>query len=798
MLFSYNWIKEYCPDIPPPEIVRDRLTMTGTEVESMTGSSNELKGVVIAEVLSSTKHPNADKLGVCEVNTGKETLSIVCGATNMKPGDRVALAMHGAVLPNGLKIKRSKIRGVESNGMMCSEKELGLKETSDGIMILPKDAPLGADVAPALCLGDVTFEAAITPNRADLLSIRGIAREIAAITGAGFADKRADVEETGGPVNDRVKAGLEFNAGCRRYSVRVIEGVNVAPSPDFIVKRLVAHGLRPINNVVDITNYVLLETGQPLHAFDLDRLEGKTINIRRSKKGESIETLDNKRRPLETGTLVIADGKGPVAIAGVMGGKGTEVLGSTKNIMIESAFFDAGEVRRSSKASGLSTDSSYRFERGVDINGVPHALDMATALMRKYAGGTIAKGVIDIYPELLKPEPITFRVRKASELLGVNLNDDEVMEGFRRLGMDITESVRGSVVTIAPPSFRKDINTETDLVEEAARLFGYDKIPATVPFATLKRAKKGRFDDVRTRINHVLVTAGFYEAINYCFVPDDLFTLTGEAARGVRIRNPLSEEQSVMRGSIVPSLLSNLKANLARQNEEVRLFEVGPVFSDRSESWKVAGLIYGRRYGTPWNTPKDESDFFDIKGVVESVIGASDNGLSNAKFEKLDVKDYNIILHPARSASTYMNGKLVGVLGEVHPDCLERFDLPRPAYVFELDMEALSCPGNEPRKYQRVERFPTSQRDVAFMVSENMQYGEILNAIEQLDEKLVEKVELFDVYCGQSVPKGKVSMAIRITYRSPERTLRQAEVDELHSRVAGVLATGFGAKIRVG
>ncbi len=796
MLFSYNWLKEYIDKLPAAREVADRLTMSGTEVESVAETGREIKGVVTAEVLSCGKHPNADKLQLCEVRTDKESYQIVCGARNMKPGHKVALALSGAELPGGVKIKKSKIRGVESEGMICSEVELGLKDTSEGIMILPQDAPLGLDLKSYLALNDFMMEVSITPNRADLLSIKGLAREISAVTGTIFKDRTFHVDEEESPVESHVSIRIEPGAPCGRYSARVIEGVAIGPSPEAIKRRLEAHGIRSINNAVDITNYVLLETGQPMHAFDLDKISGKSIVARLAKNGEKLETLDNKTRTLDSSMLVIADAKEPVALAGVMGGRGTEVSDTTKTVLLESAWFDPGTVRRTSRKAGLSTDSSYRFERGVDVEGVTIALDMAAYLINKYAGGRTAKGVIDLYPGKPGPRIIEFRIKRAQDLLGISLKEAEVTEIFKRLGIVLKGSSAG-VLTAVPPSYRGDLLEETDLVEEVARLFGYDKMPTTLPAAKLTPGEAARHTGIKRKIKEVLTNSGFLEVINYSFISYDLFSLTGpKDKKGVTLLNPLSEDQIVMRDSLIPTLLENLRRNLLRKNEEVKIFEFAPVFIPEgklpNEKWKVSGLLYGLRWEEAWNYPKVSVDFYDVKGVIENLFEVlCVNG--PIEFKPVVKED---IFHPGKSAVVYAADKGIGVLGEVHPDLKIKFDLKRPAYLFELDIDAILDVSGGYRRYSPLPKFPESIRDIAFIIDENIPYQEIINSINGLETKLIETFELFDVYYGGIVPPGKRSMALRITYRSMERTLTNEEVDEIHSKAARAISEKFKAEIR--
>ncbi|MFQ5737075.1 MAG: phenylalanine--tRNA ligase subunit beta [Thermodesulfobacteriota bacterium] len=805
MLFSYNWLKEYVEELPSVAELAQRLTMTGTEVETVTEPGAGISGVVTAEVASCEPHPNADRLQLCRVRTDKDEFSIVCGAKNMVPGDRVALALIGALLPGGFRIKRSKIRGVVSEGMMCSEVELGLADESAGIMILPKETPLGLDIREALGLNDAMMEVGITPNRADLLSVRGLAREIGAVTGSAVKVKHATVAEGSSPVQDHVSVSIEQGCPCRRYAARVIKGVKVGPSPESVRRRLEAHGIRSINNVVDATNYVLLELGQPLHAFDLDRLGGARIDVRCAAEGEKITTIDGKERALDTSMLVIADADGPVALAGVMGGKHSEVGETTTDVLLESAWFEPSSVRRTSRKAALSSDSSYRFERGVDINGVTGALDAAAAMIKELAGGDVARGMIDIYPEELKTSAVKLRMGRTSELLGVKVAVEQAEAIMVSLGMAVDEAGEGTLA-ITPPSYRFDIKEETDLVEEVARLFGYDSIPTTMPVARITAGEPGARTRIRRKVSGVLTGEGFYEAVNYSFVSRDIFGLTGAPDRpGVTILNPLTEEQVVMRDTLLPSLLDTLRRNIVRKNEDLRIFEFAPAFVPvpgeklPAESWKLAGLMYGRRWGRggrSWSYPKEQLDFFDVKGIVEKLFASV--GAEGPLAVEAPGPSQAGVFHPGKSAVVSIGSSQAGVFGEVHPDFAARFELKRPAFAFELDVEALSAMLGRQRAYTPVPRFPESTRDMAFIIDENVPYMKIINSIELLNTKLVERVELFDVYYGGSIPEGMRSIALRIVYRSKDRTLTHQEVDDAHSSVAAELKKRFDVEIRGG
>jgi len=803
MLFSYNWLKEYIDGLPPAHELGDLLTMSGTEVETITEPGREISGVVTAQVLSCEPHPNADRLQLCRVNSGGEELSIVCGARNMKPGDKVALALVGAVLPGDFKIKKSKIRGVESFGMMCSEVELGLAEESAGIMILPEDTPLGVDVRGPLGLNDAMMEVGITPNRPDQLSVRGLAREISAVTGLPLKARPAQVAEGTTPVDSLASVFVEEGSACKRYTARVVENVKVAPSPDWLAQRLEGHGIRPINNVVDVTNYVLLQLGQPMHAFDLSKLEGREVTARNAAPGEEIVTIDGKRRELDEEMLVIADAKGPVALAGVMGGKDTEVSGSTTTVLLESAWFAPSSVRRTSRKTVLSSESSYRFERGVDMEALPEALDVAAAMIKELAGGEIAAGVIDVYPEELTTSQIKLRVGRTSAMLGVTIDAAGAADMLVRLGMAVEEAGEGALL-VTPPSYRVDITGEIDLVEEVARMYGYSNIPTTMPVARITPGSPGIRTRLRRKVSSTLASEGFSEVMNYSFVSREMFAMTGEGGRdGVTIMNPLSEDQVVMRDSIVPSLLDTLRRNIFRKNEDVRIFEFAPVFKPvegeklPDERWTLSALMHGRRWGMDgrsWSYTKEQLDFFDMKGVVEKlfdVLGFSGD-LQAAPFEGGACATY----HPGRSASVSIGGKSAGFFGQLHPELAARFDVKTPVFAFELCADSLAGLYGRERVDTPLPRFPESTRDVAFIVDESVPYAEIINSIKLLNAKLIEKVELFDVYYGGNIPGGNRSVALRIVYRSSDRTLTHEEVDEAHDGVCSMLEKKFDVEIR--
>ena len=805
MKLSYNWLKEYIRALPSPDKLAERLTMAGLEVEGIEAPGKDIKGVVIAQILSVEKHPNADRLSFCKVKTDKGIHSIVCGARNMKAGDKVALALHGTTLPRGIKIEKTKIRGVESEGMMCSESELGLKDASEGIMILPQDLPVGKDFTEAMGLNDIILNINVTPNRPDCLSILGIAREVAAITRCKMHEVRWKRSEVGGkkqPQTSNLKppsVSIDESSLCRRYSARVVENIKVGPSPNWLKQRLESHGFRSINNVVDVTNYVMIEYGHPLHAFDSDLVDGKQIVVRMAHEHESIQTLDNITRKLTKDMLVICDKEKPIALAGVMGGKESEIQDTTKNIFLESAYFDPSCVRRTSKALGISTDSSYRFERGADIEGVTRALDRAAQMIVELAGGDMAKGMIDKYPRPYKPITIKVRLSRINKILGLNINKKEVEDCLKRLGIDFkpvrVQKGEGAVWNVIPPSFRVDILKEVDIIEEIARLYGYEKIPTILPLARLSTAKKTGVDMIREKVRDILTNNGFLEAINYSFVSPKVFEIAPEINNGLRLINPLTEEQSIMRRSLISSLLETMRYNVNHNNSDIKLFEIGRIFipkgKETEEREMVSGIISGLRYGEAWSVRRDAVDFYDIKGVVEQILTGL--GVANYTFTaKADI----LFLHPGKGGVFEVNGKPIGMTGEAHPDTLQSLDIKQPAYIFELDLQAIMTVMSSQKGYRPIPKYPMIIRDAAMIVNREIPFQELYDAVKGAGIKLLEKVDIFDVYYGENIPEGKLSIALRFVYRSSERTLTDNEVNNVHVIILDNLKNRFGVEIR--
>ena len=803
MIFLYSWLKDFVAldsDGVSAAELSERLTMCGVEVESISGATEKITGVTAAKILKIEKHPNADRLSLCEVTDGTDTVNVVCGASNMKEGDMVMLAHVGARLKGGFKIKKSKIRGEASFGMLCSEVELGIAEESEGIMILNDSPEPGTDINEYINLSETKIDIGITPNRPDLYSVVGIAREIAAITGAKLTGVDSSLDETGDPIADSLKVTVEETELCPRYSARVIKGLTVKESPDWLKRRLEGRDIRPINNVVDATNYVLIELGQPLHAFDHAKLAGGELIVRRAKKGETIETLDAKERKLTEGTLLICDAKGPQALAGIMGAKGSQVTESTTDIVLESAWFAPTEVRKRSRELGLATDSSFIFERGIDICSVTKALDRAASLIVELAGGEAAMGKIDIYEDTRKDHSVSFRVERAEELLGTKLKSEEAKAIFESLGMEVSSGAVPGEFFVTPPTYRGDIVEEIDLIEEVARIRGYDVIEPTLPVASFRLASKSDTFNLKKRIKETLVHIGLYEVINYTFVSTDSYECCGaDLEDAVKIVNPLSETQSVLRASLLPSLIENLKRNISQKQDELSIFEVAPVFStvsgEISESWWASGLIYGSAslHEQGWNTADDPVDIYDAKGAVESTLLSL-----GIDIENLDVEVANgPLFHPVRAGKFLINGKTLATFAEVNPQLSSEMGLKESAYLFEMDISQVAEISSNIKSFEPLSRFPESKRDIAFVVDVETQYLKIYNSIKALGRKVVEKVELFDVYYDKDFQKGKRSLGMRITYRAKDRTLTSDEIDKVHTNVIDELKNKFSAEIRV-
>jgi phenylalanyl-tRNA synthetase beta chain len=801
MIVTYNWLKEFVDFNLSPEELAHLLTMLGLEVEGMRTIGSGMDDIVVARVEEKAQHPNADKLSLCKVDNGREILSVVCGAQNFKAGDMVALAQVGAVLPGDFRIKKSKIRGEESCGMLCSERELGLSAESDGIMILDPQSPIGVPLFESLGLKDAIFEIGLTPNRADCLSVIGIAREIGAKLGTKVRYPGHGVPEEGPPVELSASVQVEDSAGCPRYTARFVSGCTIGPSPAWMVNRLTAVGMRSINNVVDITNYVLLEYGHPLHAFDFRLLAGGKIIVKRAGEGDTFTTLDGQERALCPEDLTICDGEKAVALAGIMGGQNSEINDATTDILIESACFDPTMVRRTSKRLGIHTESSHRFERGADVGNLTRALDRAAALMAQLAGGRVSTGILDIYPEPAAPRCITLRLERVNQLLGIDLSAAQAESILLNLEFDVTVAGDG-FFSVTVPTFRVDIEREIDLIEEIARLNGYENIPATMPRVRINAERPSRRRALELKVRDLLVNNGLSEIVNYSFInPSSIDkVLLGEddtRRNMVPILNPLTEEQSVMRTSLLPGLLEVASRNASFRLMDLQLFEMRRIYLAAEgselpdEPLHAAGLLTGARDQAGWNRGRESVDFYDVKGIVENIVAA------------LNVPDvsYNASItesfyHPGKSCAVFAGSTRFASLGELHPAVQETYGFDQPLYYFEIDLEQLVSLSAGTTPVSAPPRFPDTFRDIAMLIDNELETGTVLDCIRSNKIKELGRVELFDVYTGSHVPAGQKSIAVRVRYSSQERTLTDEEVNRLHQKVIENLKKKINVALR--
>jgi phenylalanyl-tRNA synthetase beta chain len=802
---SLNWLRELCStDLPQAELAR-RLTFAGFEVEGVEERRLGPGGdVAAARIVASEPIAGSDHLTVCQVDDGRGTHQVVCGAQNFRVGDVVPLARPGAVLPGGQRIARAKLRGVESAGMLCSARELGLSDDHTGLLLLPRDTPLGTPIEQALGLPDTIFELNVTPNRPDALSHLGIAREVHALVGAPLHVPKPKLAEGDQRIETLARVDVEDAKRSPRYMARVIGGVRIGPSPARLQERLRACGVRPISNVVDATNLALLELGHPLHAFDLDRLAGHRVVVRRARPDEQMATLDGKLRTLSEDDLVIADAEKPVALAGVMGGQTSEVSDGTTRILIESAVFDPGGTRRTARRHGLHTEASHRFERGADEQMAALALDRCAELVVQLAGGKVAKGVIDRYPSPRPQTRIHVRPARVSAVLGTEVPAAEVEQRLKSLGLQIVEG-NAQKRLWAVPSWRGDLTREIDAVEEVARLRGYDTIPVVIPKAGVGETAAISPEQRITRAARAALSArGFDEALNYSFVSERELLALRPDLKPVLVANPLTVEQAAMRTTTLAGLLQNVGRALKHGEQDVRLYELGRVYLPRPSKAHPSGELAwpldeprrlglaaaGHRAPRSWAAPHDPLDFYDLKGAVDDVLGALDVSGSYAPVEEP-------FLHPAAAAALTVADQRAGVLGQIHPRVAKSFDVPATVLLAELDWELLLSQARALRESRGVPRFPAVARDLAFVVRADAPAATLLSEIRAADGKgLLEDVTLFDVYRGAQVPSGKKSVAVGLTLRAPDRTLTDSEADALIASVKERLKASLGAEIR--
>jgi len=814
MKFTLNWLQNYVDTGSlSTEQLSDQLTMLGLEVDSVLPLYQELSSLITGLVISREKHPNADKLSLCLVDIGEETLQIVCGAPNVREGLAVVVARPGTTLPGKVKIKKSKVRGIESFGMICSERELAISDEHDGIMELANDTKPGQSFIKASGLEDTLIEVDLTPNRPDCASVIGIAREICA-----FTQQQLSIPITDATIKLSSKdfsVEVESEKLCPRYAGKLIKNIQIGPSPWWLRKRLISVGLRPINNIVDITNFVMLEYGQPLHAFDFDTLVGGKIVVRTPLEHETtFTTLDKNERPIDSDTLMICDQEKPIAVAGVMGGMDSEVTDTTTNILLESACFNPVSIRKTARRLNLSTDASYRFERGVDLDGAINALDRAVQLICEIAGGKTPDDGIDVYGGKTPINSQTLRVSRTNSLLGIDLSS-EAMVGLLE-SIEITCKIKdGDTILVDPPSFRVDIEREADLVEEIARLYGYNNIPVTLPKVNLSYPRQDNHRLKRITLSSALTSIGYTEAINYSFSSSnhaEMLALpqSDQRLQSVDILNPLSEDQSVMRTMLLPGLLENVKRNISFQKTAIKMFETGKVFTPAGkdlqpvEKTRLSAVLSGNRYGenSPLHYKNDLVDIFDAKGGVEFIIRhmalTDSTATEQIQFKQPEEGQCEPFAETGYSLNICYGSDVIGTLGKIKDDILKNFGIKHDVYYFDLDYDTICEIEASPRKFTSLPVYPSVKRDIALIVSDTVSSGELLDLVKSRRDKLIENAEIFDVFRGDKIETGYKSVALSITYRSQTKTLTEKNVEKSHSKIVRMLTEKFEGSFRNG
>lgn len=803
MFVSYKWLAEYVDlsGITPDELA-EKITRSGIEVEGVEVLNEGMKGVVIGHVVEKEQHPDADKLNKCQVDLGNgEVVQIICGAKNVDKGQKVAVATVGAVLPGNFKIKKAKLRGEVSNGMICSLQELGVesklvaKEYSEGIFVFPSDVEVGKDALEQLNLDDAVLELGLTPNRADALSMLGVAHEVAAILSREAKYPEVSYESSSEKASSYVEVKVDATEDNPLYIAKVIKNVTIAPSPLWMQSRLMAAGIRPHNNVVDITNFVLLEYGQPLHAFDYDRLGSKEILVRRAKDGEKIITLDDQERTLSSEHLVITNGTEPVALAGVMGAANSEVQSDTKTVLLESALFNGQRIRTASKDHGLRSEASARYEKGVDPNRVPAAAERAAQLIALYAGGEILEGSVEVKSATFEPVVVKTTVEKVNRVLGMDITADEMKTIFERLQFGV--EVDNSTLIVTVPTRRGDITIEEDLVEEVARLYGYDNIPTTLPVGQAIPGKLTDYQEKRRKVRRYLEGTGLYQAITYSLTSEEKAAKYAlETSELTKLALPMSEERSVLRLSLLPHLLDALRYNVARQIDQVALYEISSVFLSQGkdvqplEKEHLSGAVTGLWHTHSWQGEKKPVDFYVVKGIIDGVIDLL--GLANVVEYKQAKREG---MHPGRTAELFLGDKLVGFVGQVHPTVQKELDLAE-TYVFELSLVDLLTENVEETRYEVIPRYPSITRDIALVVNKEVVVGDIEKVIKEAGGKMLKEVAVFDLYEGDRLEEGKKSVAFSLRYFDPERTLTDEDVSKAHGKVLSAVEEKVGATLR--
>lgn len=791
MKFSEKWLREWIDPAMTTDELGHQLTMAGLELDGVEPVAAEFSGVVVGRVLKVEPHPDADKLRVCSVDVAAdEPLQIVCGAANVCEGMVAPTAMIGARLPGDFKIKKSKLRGVPSMGMLCAAAELGLAESSEGLMPLPADAPIGKDFREYLDLDDVAIEVDLTPNRGDCLSLAGVAREVGVICRQDV--NRPEFQTVAPTIDDSFPVNVEAANGCPRYLGRIIRGLDQSKeTPLWMQERLRRGGIRSLGPMVDVTNYVLLELGQPMHAFDLNKLQG-SINVRMAQKGEKLKLLNENESEFNESTLLITDDSGPLAIAGVMGGEASAVTTDTTDIFLESAFFAPLAIAGQARSYGLHTDSSHRFERGVDPEGCVIAMERATQLLTDICGGEVAP-VIEVSSdaELPKPAVIALRISRVEKVLGMELNGDDVIAIFKQLGFEVSGS--GDNLTVTVPTFRFDLTLEVDLIEEIGRIIGYDQLPTTMLSTPSTPALVPEAFISRNRLCDALVERGYQEAVSYSFVDPEVEKILNPSLEAYPLANPISADLSVMRTTIWSGLLPVLKHNVNRQQERVRLFETGKRFIKQADELLqqdvIAGVVYGAIEPEQWGVATREIDFFDLKGDIEILLGLSGD-LERFEF----VSGAPESLHPGQSARILHDGEEIGLIGMLHPKVAEQLSIPAHTFVFEIFLKPLQ--NGVISHFEPLSKYPALRRDLAFIVDEKVAANDLISAIRSSAPPFMRNLKLFDLYQGEHIDSGRKSLALGLTLQEETRTLTDSEVEGAIEAIVAHLHKEFGATLR--
>jgi len=788
MKISENWLREWVNPAVDSKLLIEQLTMAGLEVETVEPAGAKLEKVVVGEVLSVEPHPDADKLSLCQVSNGENTVQVVCGARNVRQGLKVAFAQVGATLP-GLKIKKANLRGVESHGMLCSASELKIAETSDGIFELPGDAPTGTSIYEYLALNDNLIEIDLTPNRGDCLSLVGVAREVSAINSVALTNiPGTKVSET---INDSFPVELLAAEACPHYVGRIIKNIDAsARTPLWMQEKLRRSGLRPISPVVDVTNYVMMELGQPMHGFDFDKLEGG-IRVRWATAGEKITLLDQSEFECRSDSLVIADHRKAVALAGIMGGLESSVQVQTRNVFLEAAFFAPLEMAGKARSYGMHTDSSHRFERGVDPGLQVTAMHRATELLLAIVGGEAGPVIDAEIPEAMPTRSsVSLRYARVKRLLGIAISQEDVVKILENLNMQVDQQEQGWLVI--PPSYRFDINIEADLIEEIGRLVGYNNIPGTKEAA---HASMESFSETQRGVNEIkdiLVTQGYYEAVTYSFVSPELQTVLDPQQETLALSNPISTDMSVMRTRLLPGLVQALQYNINRQQQRIRLFETGLCFIPESgglqQKSHIAAVMTGSRESEGWHSKSEAVDFYDLKGNLESILRLSDH--SNFRF----VKTANPVLHPGQGADVIYKGEKVGFIGALHPTVMPKLDLTQPVFVFELELAPILS--SILPKFVKLSKYPSIRRDMSLTVDSDINVQDLIDCIYSLKSEILQEVFVFDVYTGRKLINNRKSVALGLILQDFSRTLVDGDVDKLVAKVLDQLIKQYNAILR--